>query len=54
MYFDDSYFVVKQGGGSRALKMRDSSPKNNEKWAGWAKKGGSIDPLDPPILTGVD
>ncbi len=29
------------------------SPKNAEKWGTGPKKGGSIDPLDPPILTGL-
>ena len=58
MYFDGSYFavglleVVKQGGGSRALKMGYSSPKNTEKWGDWAKKGGVDRPPRPPYSDG--
>ncbi len=53
MYFDGSYFVIRSCK-TRALKMGYSSPKNTEKWGDLVKKGGPIDPLDPPILTGLN
>ncbi len=59
MYFDGSYFIVglleglKPERGSRALKKGYFSPKTLESGGMGKKKGGSIDPLDPPILTGL-
>ena len=44
---------VKLERGSRALEIRYFSPKNTEKWGAGQKRGGSIDPLDPSILTGL-
>ena len=41
------------GGGVEALKRVYFTPKNTGKWGTGPKKGGSIDPLDPPILTGL-